>query len=172
MSEKLRPEYQAELNELKDKMLSAQRFAEDFPAFADRILEYKFTEEFTGKVADTYKGMRFGWGINRYFYREVKNITNYMGELEPQYLWNIYINQAHLFGEGGYVDTGVRDIKNSVELFFFDQMNSTFYATDEQIISLLDALSEWFEKAKIINGDYKKAKKKNDLLKQLEAISD
>ena len=59
---KLRPEYKQELIDLENKMIEAQKFAEKFPAFADRILEYKWTKEFTGEIYDRYKGLYFGWG--------------------------------------------------------------------------------------------------------------
>lgn len=165
----LRDEYKQELADLEHKMIEAQKFAEKFPAWSENILANKFTDEFTGQIASTYKGLYYPWGIKRFFYRERDNVTNYRGDFTPQYLWNLYINQLSIFGDN-YADTGVYEIHNSVDVFFFDHLNTTFYATDEQIIPLLDALSVWYEKAKAINDEFRKEKKKKDLLAQLEKL--
>lgn len=165
---KLRPEYRQELADLENKMLDAQMFAEKFPVFADKILSGKFTKEFTGEISSNYKGMYFGWGIKRWLYTDKKNITNYRGDFSPQYLWNIYINQSSLFND--YYWTGLDEVYKTIELFFYDHLNSTFYATDEQLIPTLDAIVEWYEKAKIINDEKRKETKMQDLLKQLEAL--
>lgn len=166
---KLREEYKQELTELENKMIEAQKFAERFPAFADRILEYKFTKEFTGEIDNKYKGIYFAWGIKRWFYREKSNITNYRGDFDPQYLWVIYINEINLFGDD-YTNTGIEEVKNSIDLFFYDNLNCTFYATDEQIMPLLEALAEWYQKAKPINDEFRKDEKKRKLLAQLEQL--
>lgn len=165
----LLPEYKKELADLKTKMLEAQEFAEKFPVWQDMILSRKLTRSFTGKITDKHKEIRLDWGVNRWFYRERENITNYKGVLEPQYLWNIYINQINLFGNP-YQDTCLCDIPKNVDLFFFDSLNNTFYATDDQIIPLLDALSEWYVGARAVNDEARKEAKKADLLKQLERL--
>lgn len=165
----LRPEYKEELRILEEKMFDAQKFAEKFPVFSEKILAGKFTHEFTGQLSDSYKGLYFGWGIKRYFYREKTNITNCRGDFSPQYLWNIYINQVSLFGD--YTDTGLHDVSKTADVFFFDHLNTTFYAADEQIIPLLDALSVWYDQAKLINSEYRKERKKQELIAQLEKLS-
>ena len=157
MTQQLRLEYEQELAELKLKMLDAQKFAEKFPAFSEKILLNKFDSNFTGEISKKYKTLRFGWGIKRWFYTEKGNITNYRGDFAPQYLWNIYINQYALFGDT-YADAGLYEIKNEIDLFFFDALNTTFYATDEQLMPLLDALAAWYEKAKPINDEFRKKK--------------
>lgn len=166
---KLNPEYTQELIDLEEKMFEAQRFAEKLPAFAENILKNKFTKETTGKIASTYKGLYFPWGINRHFYRARENITNYRGDFDPQYLWSLYINEISLFGDN-YTDTGVDEIKDSVDVFFFDHLNTTFYATDDQIIALLDALADWYAKAKEINNEFRKEEQKRKLKAQLDAL--
>lgn len=164
------PQYEQELADLKNKMIGAQKFAEKFPAFEKQIIEGKMTKETTGKISSEYKGLYYPWGINRWLYTKKENITNYRDEFEPQYLWNIYINQISIFGED-YTDTGIHDIKNNLDLFFYDVLNTTFYATDDQIIPLLDALAVWYEAAKPINDEHRKDKKKRELMAQLEKLS-
>jgi hypothetical protein len=169
MKSKLRPEYKQEMMDLEQKMLDAQEFAEQFPVFADRILQYKFSKDFTGEIHNLYKGLRFGWGIKRWFYREKQNITNYRGDFSPQYLWVIYINQVDIFGDD-YKDTDIGEISRIIDVFFFDHLNTTFYATDNQIMPLLDALADWYAESKVINDEYRKEKKKLELLAQLERL--
>ncbi len=165
----LLPEYKLELINIENKMLEAQLFAQRFPAFSEKIIRNKFTNDFTGEIASSYKGMYFGWGIKRYFYTKKENIINYKGDFSPQYLWNLYINEYSLFHDER-TDTGLRNVANTTEIFFFDQLNTTFYATDVQLMPLLDALSEWYEKAVVINNEFRKEKKKQNLMKQLEDL--
>lgn len=163
------PEYKQELKDLEMKMIEAQKFAEKLPAFSKQILRNKFTENFTGQIDSSYGGVYYGWGINRYFYDKKENITNYRESLKPQYLWNVYINQYSLFND--YTDTGIHDVCKTLDLFFYDVLNTTFYATDEQIIPLLDALSVWYKNAKDINDQFAKEKKRRHLEKELEKLA-
>ncbi len=72
MNKELRPEYKQELIDLESKMIEAQNFADKFPAFSEHILKNKFTKDFKGRIADSYKGLYCGWGINRYLYTDKK----------------------------------------------------------------------------------------------------
>lgn len=164
------PKYKQELVDLEAKMLAAQKFAEKFPAFAEGIIAHKFTEEFTGKIGDRYKGLYYSWGINRYFYREKSNITNYRGDFSPQYLWCVYINQLSIFGDS-YVETCLGHIEKEIDLFFYDPLNTNFYATDDQLMGLLDALADWYVSAKVINDQHRIEKKKATLIAELEKLS-
>lgn len=163
-------EYKQELEDLEMIMIEAQKFAEKLPVFSKQILRNKFTENFTGKMETSYDGLYYGWGINRYFYDKKENITNYRESIKPQYLWSVYINQYSLFGDN-YTDTGIDDVCKPLDLFFYDVLNTTFYATDEQIVPLLDALSAWYKEAKEINAQFAKDKKRRDLEKQLEQLA-
>lgn len=165
----IRPEYEKELEDLRIKMLDAQKFAEMFPCFSEKILKNKWGNRTTGKIDDSYGGLYFAWGINRFFYKDRGNITNYRGDFSPLFLWKVYINELSIFGEV-YTDTGIDDIKNTVDLFFYDALNCTFYATDKQIVPLLDALAEWYSKAKVINNEYINERKKSELRKQLQKL--
>lgn len=170
MTEKLRPEYEKELEDMRLRMLDAQAFAEKFPAFSDQILSSKMHAGFTGSIAHTYKKMYFGWGINRKHCASRDSVMNYRGEdFSPCYLWYVYINQISLFGDY-YTDTGLYSIKDNVPVFFFDASNTTFYATDDQIMAVLDAICDWYEKAKVLNDTYRKEEKKKELLKELEKL--
>lgn len=166
----LRAEYKKELEDLEMKMIEAQQFAEKLPCFAEQILNGKYTENFTGRMGSTYGDLHYKWGIERWFYDKKENIANYRGSLKPTYLWVLYINQYSLFGDN-YTDTGIHDVCKPLDLFFYDVLNTTFYATDEQIIPLLDALSVWYTNAKEVNTQFAKDKKRRDLEKQLEQLT-
>ena len=164
----LLPEYEQELLEIRNQMLEAQKFAEKFPAFSDKILKNRWDKTFTGTLSETHKNMYFPWGINRWFYKDKANITNYHGDFEPQYLFNIYINQVRLFGD--YIETGLDHIHNTVDVYFYDRLNRTFYTTDNQLMPVLDAIVDWYEKAKPINLEYQKLKKREQLQRELDAL--
>ena len=171
----LNDDYKKEISELKSKMIEAQEFAEIFPEFKDKILKYKLPKDFTGKISDSYKGLYYSWGINRYFYKEKGNITNYQGELKPQYLWNIYINQLSVFNQDNFCGNSfhspeIHEVCKDVDVFFYDISNTTFYATDSQIIGLLDALASWYDKAHAEYTDFIKDKKRKELTEQLDKL--
>ena len=61
---------------------------------------------------------------------------------------------------------------DNIPIFFYDKANTTFYATDEQITELLEALNKWYVKATKENEKYLKQQKKEKLEKQLKEIED
>lgn len=154
----MRDEYEQELKDLKAKMLKAEKFAEKLPIFAERILQHKFTgEENALKFGERYKKINLGWGINRYFYKDKANITNYRGECCDKYLFNIYINTRHLFD--GNDNFGLYESMKGVEVFWTDTMNSTFYVIDETIEIFLENLNTWYLAACESNGKMIRQKK-------------
>ena len=45
----------------------------------------------------------------------------------------------------------LKNFLNNVDVFFFDELNTTIYATDDQIEELLEILNVWYIKAKYEN---------------------
>ena len=137
----MREEYIKELAELKERMEGAEAFGERLPIFEEAIIKNKYdgTEDWI-RFDDHYKGMPFPWGINRGRYKSDsrRTITNYRVEDYDTHLFNIYINPLALYDS--HNKHGLRDILNKVDVFFFDTLNTTFYATDDQITPLLDEL--------------------------------
>lgn len=164
--------YEKELKELRERMYQAEAFAEKVPYFADIILSNKYTmyDEWI-QFTQTYKGMSFPWGINRSHFSSGSNraITNYP---EPHniYLWNVYINTLTLYDD--HEKFGLYDIVNDVDVFFLDESNSTFYATDEQIIPLLDRLVEWYNDALSNIKEHRNKKRVEELKRELAKLED
>ena len=163
-------EYKKELADLRYKMQKAEGFAKKLPIFSEEILKRKLSEDESWiKFGDRYKGLYCAWGINRGLYEQGTNreATNYKGKPYKEYLFSIYINTLSQYNSHESFDLG--EIQENTPLFFYDCLNSTFYATDDQIEGLLDALCEWYENAKkkIVEHNKKEkiAKLKADLVK-------
>lgn len=167
----MRKEYEDELKMLKKRMEDAERFADKLPIFEEVIIRNKYDgKEERIRFGECYKGMHFAWGINRGHFESnsSRTITNYRKEYYDEYLFNIYINTLALYDS--HDDHGLADILNKVEVFYFDPLNTRFYATDEQIEPLLDELVEWYEKAKKLAKEERAESQKLKLLRQQEKI--
>ena len=142
----MRKEYEEELQNLKEKMEKAEKFAGRLPLFSNTILVNKFTgEEDWLHISDVYKKMYFGWGIKRGFYNNnnARKISNFSKDGEySAYLFNIYINTISLFGIHQEFD--LYDYLSNVKIFFADKYNTTFYIEDEHIEAFLEAINLWF----------------------------
>lgn len=166
----MRKEYREILKKLETRLIKAEAFAKRVPVFANIILERKLTgEEDYEEYAKSYKTLYCAWGINRGFFdsKSDRNISNYEGEYSA-YLFHIYINTLVIYDS--YAKFGLDEICEKVDLFFYDGSNNTFYATDDQIGSLLDALAEWKEEAVKKIGPHKKQKELEKLRKQVAEL--
>lgn len=83
-------------------------------------------------------------------------------------MWNIYINTVSLYAS--HKKYGLEDIKNKTPVVFYDDLNSTFYCTDEQVGGLLEALNEWYLYACEESKKAEKEIRKQELLKELEEL--
>ena len=172
-----------ELNEMRKKLESTHAFAKKLPEFSKTILDKKLTgDERHTCFGKKQRGLWLSWGINRNHYKTDSRctITNYDYEVSEAYdvhLFCIYINSISLFDTSE--DFGLKEATQGLDLFFFDKLNTNFYATDEQIIPLLNALDEWYIKARsevnfyrakqnIISAE-KQLKNAKDHLAKLEA---
>lgn len=160
--------YLVELKELKEKMIKAEAWAKKMPLFSENILEKKITGEenfltYTKQFRDVY----FQWGVNRNYYDDRRTITNYRGIVSGHF-WECYINTYNLFDE--HIDNGLSDIENEIPLFFFDSMNSTFYATDKQIEKLLETLNEWYNLTRIELKEISKIKEIENAKKEIARL--
>ena len=174
----MRQEYIDELEKLRIQMEEAEKFAEKLPLFDKKILAYKYTgDEEWIKFGEQYKKILLNWGINRGLYQSDsrRTITNYDKGSYTEFLFNIYLNSCSLFD--CHCNFGLEEVLKTVDIFFFDKLNTTIYATDLQIEPLLEALNAWYIKARDENiklrqqENIKKAmeeiKKAEDRLKEL-----
>jgi hypothetical protein len=137
-------QYKKELKELKIKMIEAEMFAKKMPIFKNYIIENKITEsKDCVNFGDQYKNIPLRWGIARCLYKTgEREITNYPEEKYSVFLFCIYINSCSLFDcHNRY---GIEKILEKTQIFFYDQINSTIYCTDDQIEALLEQLNIWY----------------------------
>lgn len=162
--------YERELDSLRARMLKAMAFAEKVPLFKDHILVNKIAgEEAWTQFGTSYKKIPLRWGINRGLYSSCsrRTVTNYAGDYS-EYLWNIYINTITLFDV--HEEFGLEEVIADLDLFFYDRFNTTFYATDEQIEPLLEALNDWYIAAAGKLAEYHKQKELESLKRRLAKL--
>lgn len=143
--------YKKELKELKERMEKAEKFANKVPVFKDKIIEKKLTgEENYIDFGSRYKDIYLAWGIKRCNYISGTNrtITNYDNNDYNVYVFSIYFNSLDLFGDGIYNNFGLEKIRDKVKVFFYDEINSTYYVEDEHIEEFLEEVNKWYLEAK------------------------
>jgi len=138
---KLIKEYQDKVDQLIEKLIKAQEFANKLPIFKDYIIKNEIIESNWNKLGDRYKSIYLSWGINRgrYSSDSGRTVTNMKGEYD-EILTNVYINSLNLYNR--YDKYGLDILKELV--FFYDELNTTFYIKDEQLESFFEALNEWY----------------------------
>ena len=166
-------EYEKELSELKEKMVQAELLAEKFPYFKKTILRKKITG--TSDCIDfgeSYKKLPLDWGIKRiyYDYKKTPNrtITNYREGNPKKHLFNLYFNSYSLFDNDNYY--GLEKIKDKVNVFFYDELNTTFYIEDEHIEKFLELANKWYIKASKLAHKERLQIQKEKLEKQLKEL--
>ena len=168
--------YEDELEQLKEKMVKAEKFAEKLPLFKDEILKNKYTGyENHIQFGSRYKNIFLAWGINRnhYVWDSACTISNYgKDDKYNKYLFNIYVNDYNLFGNSyDELDNSLNDIQNKCNVYFYDKYNSTFYIEDKYIKEFLEVLDEWYlqERDKVkLYETHKKIEKLKMELAELE----
>lgn len=143
--------YKKELKELKERMEKAEKFANKIPIFKNIIIERKLTgEEGHIDFGIRYKDIYLAWGIKRCNYASGTNriISNYDNENYNVYVFSIYFNSLNLFGDGIYNDFGLEKIREKVKVFFYDELNHTYYVEDEHIEEFLEEVNKWYLEAK------------------------
>lgn len=166
--------YKKELKELKERMEKAEKFANKIPVFKNIIIERKLTgEEDYIDFGSRYKDIYLAWGIKRCNYISGTNrtISNYDNENYNVYVFSIYFNSLDLFGDGIYNNFGLEKIRDKVKVFFYDEINSTYYVEDEHIEEFLEEVNKWYLEAKKQVIKYRKEqeiKKLKEKLAELE----
>jgi hypothetical protein len=166
---KLIPEYEKKLKEFKEKLIKAQQFAEKLPCFSDFIIKNIITESPYNQFGFQYKKLIFNWQPTRSEYQSKtsSNITNKEGEYGPIMLTKIYINTISLFG----YSTTVKAPSN-IECYFFDSINSTYYATDKELEYVLDSLVEWHKKSLVQHKKDQQLQKLKEAEKRLQFLKE
>ena len=137
--------YVDELNEIKERMEKAEKFAKKIPLFEEKILDNKYTgEESSIDFGSRYKEIPLSWGIVRNHYVSGTNvtITNYPEGEYDKYLFNIYINNVSLFNS--FEEYDIAEITKKCDVYFYDSVNHHFYVEDENIEQFLEELNKWY----------------------------
>ena len=164
----MRPEYEKELIALQTRMQKAEIFAKKVPVFANVILERKLTgEETEATYGERYKQIPLSWGIKR-LKKECDWRTCELRKCGEKFLWRIYINLPSLFEISA--NFGLSTSISESCYVHFDWLNTTFFATDEQIGNLLEELNEWYMKARKEVSKLMKQRKIEELEKELNNL--
>ena len=160
----MRKEYLEELENLKLKMEKAEAFASELPLFEKQIIKQKFTKEDFHITFDSYFGECYlGWNVIRRKFNS-EEITNYQEDYEgTKTLFKVYVNNYSLFDYHEKFD--IEKYLTTDLYFFYDNLNSTYYITDDCITRFSEKFSEWYKLAKEKSIEHKKQLK----IKELEA---
>ena len=164
-------QYEKELEELKARMLAAEEFSIALPIFKEDIIERKLTaSDEIIRFNSWFKGFYFAWDISRSHYEKGANreVTNYH-KPHDIHLFSLYINSLSIYDS--HEEYGLDELHEKVDVFFYDKLNSTFYATDEQIEPLLEALVVWKEQAVVLNKADSRQGKIDSLQEQIDQLN-
>lgn len=162
--------YQPYIDEV-EKMEKAEQFAEQLPIFKDVILYHKMTwySEYT-KFWERYEDIYLAWWINRCHYVSWTNVT--IGHCKKEYdiyLYSIYVNTCSLYDL--HEKYWLEELANIDWVYHYDCYNSNFYITDEWIERFLDALNEWYLKARELASEKRKADKIRNLQEEMDRLT-
>lgn len=164
-------QYEDELKALKKKMVGAEKFAEKIPVFQQFILDNKLdgTED-SVKFANSYKRIYFHWGLHRARFKSgtIRTITNYFKGDYDKHLFRVYINTLTLYDS--HEEFGLEKVLDKSTVFFFDEMNTTFYVEDEHIEGFLEALNDWYVDAIANLEQHKKDEEIRELEERLSKL--
>ena len=168
--------HKEEITQLAKKMEKCYYFSQNFTSdfIKNIIIEQKYTwEEYQQNFWNYYKWMPLAWGIKRLHFHSDENmykwhITNYNKPYNEK-LFCIYVNTYNLFDDV-YRDW-LEELSPRLWVFFYDSSNTTFYILDWWIEGFLDALVEWYEKAKKVIKEKKDIELKEFYQKQLEILN-
>jgi len=162
--------YQPYIDEV-EKMEKAEQFAERLPIFKNIILFDKITW-YSEHMSfwKRYKDLYLSWWIDRSHYISWTNTTiNNCKKKYDVYLYNIYVNSVSLYDSNE--DYWLEELANIDGVYHYDSLNSTFYITDEWIERFLEALNEWYLKARELASEKRKADKIRNLQEEMDRLN-
>jgi hypothetical protein len=166
---KLLPEYEMKLKQLKENMLKAQEFAEKLPCLAEYIIKHMICDAPYVNLGNKYKSIPLHWGVYRkeYSSESSSKVTNMQGSYGPVVLTHVYINTYSLFGDNNNVE-----MPKDMTCYFFDKLNSVYYATDDQLESMLERLNDWYVASLITNKENQRISKIEKAERELQRLKD
>lgn len=128
---------------LKAKYEKVTAFAALLPMFQSRIISDELTGESYAKLSDYAGKLYCAWGVNWY----TNTPTNYRQESHSQVSFvNVYINSYALFGDklSSFASQKLAEVLPSIDVHFYDALNSTFYFLPHEAEAGLKKLEEWY----------------------------
>lgn len=128
---------------MKAKYEKVTAFAALLPLFQGRIISEELTGESFAKLSDYAGKLYCEWGVNWY----TNTPTNYCQEKHSQVGFvNVYINSYALFGDklSSFASRKLAEVLPSIEVHFYDALNSTFYFLPHEAEAGLRKLEEWY----------------------------
>lgn len=172
----MHPLLQTKLDNLTTTYKKRSLLMYELPEFASVIAgHYNENEVFSGSLGSNYKGMYFAWGLQyyEYFGNTGRVPTNFQGSFtEEKGLICVYINNLTLFDEDCYSFSHqeLGKIVQSINCFYYDDMNTTFYFEPKELMAGLDVLVSWYNQVRVKTDSIKKAKDIERLEQQLNKL--
>ena len=155
---------------MKAKYEKVTAFAALLPMFRGWIISDELTGESSAKLSDYAGKLYCAWGVNWY----TNTPTNYPQEVHSQVGFvNVYINTYALFGDklSGFSSQKLGEVLPSIEVHFYDALNSTFYFLPHEAEAGLKKLEEWYLDTKAQCDAQLKKLRVEELKRELEGLS-
>lgn len=167
---KLNEKLSEKLAAKKTKYEKVTAFAALLPLFQDRIISEELTGESYAKLSDHAGKLYCAWGVNW----RTHTPTNYPEETHSQVGFvNVYINTYALFGDklSSFASKKLGEVLPSIEVHFYDALNSTFYFLPHEAEAGLKKLEEWYLDTKTQCDAQLKKMRVQELRRELENLS-
>lgn len=155
---------------MKAKYEKVTAFAALLPLFQDRIISEELTGESFAKLSDRAGKLYCEWGVNWY----TNTPTNYPQEKHSQVGFvNVYINNYALFGDklSRFAHQKLAEVLPSIEVHFYDALNSTFYFLPQEAEAGLKKLEAWYLDTKAQCDAQLKKLRVEELRRELAGLS-
>jgi len=158
------------LDAMKAKYEKVTAFADLLPLFQSRIIADELTGESYARLSDYAGRLYCAWGVNW----QTSTPTNYPQEKHSQVGFvNVYINSYSLFGDKLYefASQKLGEVLPSIEVHFYDALNSNFYFLPHEAEAGLKKLEAWYLDTKAQCDAQLKKMRVEELQRELEALS-
>jgi hypothetical protein len=145
-------------------------FAALLPLFRNRIISEELTVESFARLSDYAGKLYCAWGVNWY----TNTPTNYPQENHSQVGFvNVYINSYALFGDklSSFASQKLAEVLPSIEVHFYDALNSMFYFLPHEADAGLKKLEEWYLDTRAQCDAQLKRLRVEELTRELESLS-
>ncbi len=164
------PQLVEKLAATKAKYEKVTAFAALLPMFKGRIISEELTGESYAKLSDYAGKLYCAWGVSWY----TNTPTNYPEQKHSQVGFvNVYINSISLFGVKLYdfASQKLGEVLPSIDVHFYDAMNSNFYFLPHEAEAGLKKLEAWYLDTKAQCDAHLKKMRVEELKRELEGLS-